>query len=131
MENHTMNDQAVKKSRVVRSDDFTEDSCPVTRAVRVIGGKWKLFIIYHLMNDTRRFGELQRLLPGITQQMLTTQLRELEADGLVHRKVFAQVPPKVEYSLTPVGKALEAVTRHLAEWGDQIPQRSRTNATEG
>ena len=101
------------------------------RAVRVIGGKWKLFIIFHLMNDTRRFGELQRLLPGITQQMLTAQLRELEADGLVHRKVFAQVPPKVEYSLTPVGKALEAVTRHLAEWGDQIPQRSRTNATEG
>ena len=125
-----MDDQTLRKSRVARSAAFTEDSCPVTRAVRVIGGKWKLFIIYHLMDGTRRFGELQRLLPGITQQMLTAQLRELEADGLVHRKVFAQVPPKVEYSLTPVGKALKSVTRHLAEWGDQIPQRSRTNAKE-
>lgn len=102
---------------------FTEDSCSVTRAVRVIGGKWKLFIVYHLMGGTRRFGELQRLIPGITQQMLTAQLRELEADGIVHREVYAQVPPKVEYSLTPVGSSLEAVTSHLAEWGERIPRR--------
>lgn len=102
---------------------FTEESCPVTRAVRVIGGKWKLFIVYQLLDGTRRFGELQRLLPGITQQMLAAQLRELEADGVVHREVYAQVPPKVEYSLTPVGQALEQVTRHLADWGQQIPPR--------
>ncbi|TFL16572.1 winged helix-turn-helix transcriptional regulator [Jannaschia formosa] len=104
---------------------FTEDTCPVTRAVRVIGGKWKLFIVYHLIDGTRRFGELQRLLPGITQQMLTAQLRELEADGLVRRKVYAQVPPKVEYSLTPVGRALEPVTRELATWGEKVSQRAK------
>jgi DNA-binding HxlR family transcriptional regulator len=118
MDNHTMIEQAPAETA-----QFTDDSCPVTRAVRVIGGKWKLFIVYHLMGGTRRFGELQRLTPGITQQMLTGQLRELEADGIVHRKVYAQVPPKVEYSLTPVGRSLEAVTRHLAEWGESIPRR--------
>jgi DNA-binding HxlR family transcriptional regulator len=105
---------------------MTEDSCPVTRAVRVIGGKWKLFIVYQLMSGTRRFGELQRLLPGVTQQMLTAQLRELEADGVVHRKVYAQVPPKVEYSLTTLGRELEALTNQLAEWGQQVPRRPPT-----
>jgi DNA-binding HxlR family transcriptional regulator len=108
---------------------MTEDSCPVTRAVRVIGGKWKLFIVYHLMGGTRRFGELQRLLPGITQQMLTAQLRELEADGVVHRKVYAQVPPKVEYSLTALGRELEALTNRLAEWGQQVPRRLQEQGT--
>lgn len=117
----------MKHADVTADAPFTEDSCSVTRAVRVIGGKWKLFIIYHLMGRTRRFGELQRLLPGITQQMLTAQLRELEADGLVHRKVYAQVPPKVEYSLTPVGKALEPITRALAAWGEQVPQRANAD----
>lgn len=107
-------------------EHFTEQSCPVTRAVGVIGGKWKLFIVYHLMGGTRRFGELQRLLTGITQQMLTAQLRELETDGIVHREVYAQVPPKVEYSLTPLGQSLEAVTSHLAEWGAQIPHRQES-----
>jgi DNA-binding HxlR family transcriptional regulator len=101
----------------------TADACPVTRAVGVIGGKWKLFIIYHLLQGTCRFGALQRRIPAITQQMLTAQLRELEADGLVSRKVYAQVPPKVEYSLTPLGQELEALTRHLAEWGQKLPAR--------
>lgn len=103
----------------------TEDACPVTRAVAVIGGKWKLFIVYHLIGGTRRFGELQRRIPGITQQMLTAQLRELEADGIVTRKVYAQVPPKVEYSLTPLGRELEALTERLADWGSRVPQRGR------
>ena len=103
---------------------LSEDGCAVTKAVRVIGGKWKLFIIYHLMGGTRRFGELQRLLPGVTQQMLTAQLRELEADGLVHRKVYAQVPPKVEYRLTALGRELEELTRQLAAWGERVPQRN-------
>lgn len=98
---------------------MTTESCPVTSAVQVIGGKWKLFIVFHLMSGTKRFGELKRLIPGATQQMMTAQLRELERDGLVDRKVFAQVPPKVEYSLTPLGTALDEVTRHLADWGKQ------------
>jgi DNA-binding HxlR family transcriptional regulator len=107
----------------------SEDACPVTRAVGVIGGKWKLFIVYHLMGGTCRFGELQRRIPGITQQMLTSQLRELEADGIVSRKVYAQVPPKVEYSLTPLGCELEALTDRLADWGQRLPQRGNDLAT--
>lgn len=114
--NHTMaNNQSTEPGA------FTEETCPVTRAVQVIGGKWKLSIVFHLMGGTRRFGELRRLIPGVTQQMLTSQLRELEADGIVHRKVYAEVPPKVEYSLTEVGQELKAVTRHLEKWGETLP----------
>lgn len=102
-------------------EDIFDDACPVTRAMHVLGGKWKLFIVHRLMSGTRRFGELQRLLPGVTQQMLTMQLRELEADGVVHREVYAQVPPKVEYSLTPLGRDLEALVEQLANWGGRLP----------
>jgi DNA-binding HxlR family transcriptional regulator len=104
------------------SNDVFDPSCPVTRAMDVLGGKWKLFIVHALMGGTRRFGEMRRLLPGVTQQMLTAQLRELEADGVISRKVYAQVPPKVEYSLTALGWGLEELVRHLAKWGEQLPQ---------
>jgi DNA-binding HxlR family transcriptional regulator len=99
--------------------------CPVTRALQVIGGKWKLFILFHLMTGTRRFGELRRLIPGVTQQMLTAQLRELEADGLVLRKVHPVVPPHVDYSLTPLGRDLQAVTDALFAWGGRLPDADR------
>jgi DNA-binding HxlR family transcriptional regulator len=98
-------------------------NCPVTRSIRALGGKWKLHIIYHLLQGTMRFNQLHRSIPGVTQQMLTSQLRELEADGIVHREVYAQVPPKVEYSLTPVGSGLRGVTDALVEWGQQLPPR--------
>jgi len=111
----------MEKTAPLESQEFTERSCPVTRAVHVIGGKWKLFIVFHLMDGTRRFGELRRLIPGITQQMLTAQLRELEADGIVDRRVYAEVPPKVEYSLTTVGQGLRSVTQQLFEWGETLP----------
>jgi DNA-binding HxlR family transcriptional regulator len=93
------------------------ERCPVMRAVRALEGKWKLYIIYHLLSGTMRFGELRRAIPGLTQQMLTTQLRELEGDGIVNRKVFPEVPPKVEYSLTPLGLELRTVTEGLTAWG--------------
>lgn len=95
--------------------------CPVNRAMHALGGKWKLHIVYHLMKGTMRFGALQRAVPGVTQQMLTAQLRELEQDGIVSRKVYAQVPPKVEYSLTPLGEDLRPLTDALAEWGQHLP----------
>ena len=95
--------------------------CPVARAVAVLAGKWKLHIVFHLMGGTKRFSELRRAIPGITQQMLTAQLRELESDGIIARVVFPVVPPKVEYSLTALGAKLQAVTDALEVWGLDLP----------
>lgn len=89
----------------------------IETAVAILGGKWKLIILGHLSEGTRRFNEMRRLMPRITQRMLTLQLRELEADGLLTRKVYPQVPPKVEYSLTEQGKTLSPVLAALREWG--------------
>lgn len=91
--------------------------CPVEASLDVIGGRWKGVILYHLMKGKQRFGELSRHLEGITQRVLTLQLRELEADGLVERKVYAEVPPRVEYSLTERGMTLKPVVEALMEWG--------------
>jgi len=82
-----------------------------------VGGKWKYWILYHLLSGTRRFGEMQRLLPEASRQMLTIQLRELEQLGLLHRQVYVQIPPKVEYSLTDLGWSLEPLVRQMETWG--------------
>jgi DNA-binding HxlR family transcriptional regulator len=92
--------------------------CPVEGALGLIDGKWKGVILYHLLKETLRFNEIRRKLPSVTQRMLTLQLRELEADGLVNRTVFAQVPPRVDYSLTARGRSLEPVIGALKAWGD-------------
>ncbi len=91
--------------------------CPVEATMDVIGGKWKVIIIHHLIPKTRRFSELKKLIPQITQRMLTSQLRELESYGVVHRKVYPQVPPKVEYSLTELGLSLKPILEVMHEWG--------------
>ncbi|MFB5092054.1 winged helix-turn-helix transcriptional regulator [Bacillus cereus] len=91
-------------------------SCPVEAMVEVIGGKWKVVILYHLLDGKKRFNELKRLKPNITQRMLTLQLRELEADGIIHREVYREVPPKVEYSLTDLGESLRPVILLMMEW---------------
>ena len=91
----------------------------VTTTLAIIGGKWKILILYHLCAGTQRFNELRRLLPDITQRMLTLQLRELEHDGIVHREVYPQVPPKVEYSLTAFGATLIPVIEVMDAWGKQ------------
>lgn len=98
--------------------------CPVEASLEVIGGKWKGVILYHLLERTYRFNELRRLCSGITQRMLTRQLRELEADGVVSRKVYAEVPPRVEYSLTEYGRTLEPVVRALQAWGMSHMQKT-------
>jgi DNA-binding HxlR family transcriptional regulator len=90
----------------------------------VLGGKWKLHIVFHLMRGTMRFSELRRAIPDVTQQMLTAQLRELESDGIVRRTVYPVVPPKVEYSLTPLGAKLKMVTDALEDWGRGLPALS-------
>ncbi len=91
--------------------------CPVPIVVDMIGGKWKLLILQILIfNGTKRFGELRKEIDGITQTMLTNQLRALEADGLVHREIFAEVPPRVEYSATEAGLALKEVFDAMHNW---------------
>lgn len=92
-------------------------ACPVEAALDVVGGKWKGVILYHLSEETRRFNELKRLIPGVTQRMLTKQLRQLEADQIINRKIYQQIPPKVEYSLTKFGKTLAPVLKELQQWG--------------
>ena len=99
-------------------------TCPVEATLEAIGGRWKVLILHELFNGTRRFGELHRSLHGITQKMLTQQLREMERDGLVHREVYMQVPPKVEYSLTNLGKTLQPVLDAMHLWGSQYLQKS-------
>src|SRR5215831_4990342 len=91
---------------------------PVEVTLSIIGGKWKPLIVFYLLGGTKRFSELRRLLPQATQQMLTMQLRELEQAGILHRQVYAQVPPKVEYSLTELGRSIEAVLRQMCTWGE-------------
>lgn len=91
--------------------------CPVEATLEVVGGKWKGAILYHLLEKPYRFGELKRTMPTISQHMLTKQLRELEADGIVHREVFPQVPPKVEYSVTEVGESLREIVTLMRDWG--------------
>ena len=100
--------------------DFTRrPGCAVEATLDLIDGKWKAVILYHLLNDTVRFNELRRRLSRITQRMLTRQLRELEANGLIHREIYAEVPLRVEYSLTTLGRSLEPVVRMLWTWGNQ------------
>lgn len=91
--------------------------CPVEVTLDVIGGKWKGIILYHLIDGKKRFSEFRRLYPRITQRMLTLQLRELERDGVVHRKSYNEIPPRVEYSLTEFGRTLEPIILLMKEWG--------------
>jgi DNA-binding HxlR family transcriptional regulator len=92
-------------------------NCPVKLTASIIGGKWKPPLLFHLEGGTRRFCELQRLIPGLTKKMLTQHLRELERDGIVHRKVYAEVPPRVEYSLTRHGESLKPILKLMSAWG--------------
>lgn len=98
--------------------DTASDSCPVTYCLSVIGGKWKPVIIFCIVNGVDRFGAMQRAVPGITKQMLTKQLRELEADKLISRKVYAEVPPRVDYTLTDKGRSILPVIAEMKSWGE-------------
>ncbi|MCL6604998.1 MAG: helix-turn-helix transcriptional regulator [Paenibacillus sp.] len=94
--------------------------CPVEFTVNIIGGKWKILILYHLINnDMIRFNQLQKKLSSVTHRTLTRQLRELEEDGMVNRVTFAEVPPRVEYSLSDKGKSLTPILLQMRDWGLQ------------
>ena len=103
--------------------------CPVEATLDLIDGKWKAIILYHLLDGTLRFNELKRRLSRITQRMLTRQLRELEEVGLINRTIFAEMPPRVEYALTPHGRSLEPVIRALWIWGDAYLSRRSQGST--
>ena len=91
--------------------------CGVETTLAVIEGRWKLLILFQLLDGTKRFSALKKQLTGVTQRMLTLHFRELERDGLIHREVYREVPPKVEYSLTAMGRSLEPLLRFMSEWG--------------
>ena len=93
------------------------EKCPAEFTLAMIGGRWKIPIIFHLLAGRKRFSDLSRAITGVTQKMLTQQLREMERNGLVEREVFAQVPPRVEYSLTELGASLEPVVESMCRWG--------------
>ncbi|SDC94351.1 DNA-binding transcriptional regulator, HxlR family [Terribacillus halophilus] len=110
--------------------EIEPEMCKVTDALGILVGKWKPVILLHLLkNGTQRFNELKRSLPGITQKMLTNQLRELEEEDIIERKVYAQVPPKVEYSITDYGRSLEPILHAMHEWGAKhtIHKQSKQN----
>ena len=104
-----------------------EFNCPVGITTGIIGGKWKPLILFYLQAGTQRFGELQKLIPETTKKMLTQRLRDLERDGIIRRKVYAQVPPRVEYSLTRHGQSLRPLLELMAAWGKKHRARYRNN----
>jgi len=108
-----------------QKEEIDFNSCPVTTAIDVIGGKWKVIILYQLRGKTLRFGELKKVIPKITQKMLTQQLRELERDKLVKRHVYAEVPPKVEYTSTNLAIQLNPALDLLCAWGAVFEEAHR------
>ena len=95
------------------------ENCPVTATMGLIGGKWKILILHLICNDINRFGKMGMMLKDISKQMLTTQLRELENDGLIERKIYPEIPPRVEYFLTDRGKSLLPIINMMKEWGNE------------
>ncbi|RST89142.1 ArsR family transcriptional regulator [Vagococcus humatus] len=93
------------------------NGCFVELAIDIVGGKWKGIILYHLLDGPKRFNQLRRLIPTVTQRMLTLQLRELEEDGVISRIQYPEIPPHVEYQYTEFGKTLQPIIQHMQEWG--------------
>jgi DNA-binding HxlR family transcriptional regulator len=114
-----------KDGTMTRRKLDTEGGCPIETTLDVIGGKWKGMVLHRLLTGTTRFNELRRAVPKVTQRMLTRQLRELERDGVIRRQVYAEVPPKVEYSLTEFGLSLRPILMAMNAWGERYHGRAR------
>ena len=100
-------------------------ACPVETTLMLIGDKWKILILRDLLTGTKRFGELKKTIGHVSQKVLTAQLRDMEANGLVHRKVYAEVPPRVEYSLTELGQSLKPITDAMGAWGEKYQAKNQ------
>jgi len=126
-ENNSQSDEISRTTSLVheKKEEVEYKTCPVATAIDVIGGKWKVIILYQLRGKTLRFGELKKAIPKITQKMLTQQLRELEKDKLVKRHVYAEVPPKVEYTPTTLATKLNPALDLLCEWGAVFEEAHR------
>lgn len=103
--------------------------CPVEFAIDMMKGKWKILIIWYLQYRTRRYNELLRLMPRVSKKVMTQQLKELEADGIIRREDFAENPPRVEYYLTPMGEKCIPILQNLYEWGEQLQSQSCTDSS--
>ncbi len=108
-----------------KTKDFNPNGCPVTHCLNKIGGKWKPVILFLIRKDCNRFSMLKRAIPDISKQMLVNQLRELEADGILNRRVYAEVPPRVEYGISDYGKTLLPVIDTMQDWG--LKDMGKTN----
>jgi DNA-binding HxlR family transcriptional regulator len=127
--NTNIDNQEVKNEKIFV---FDEKSCSVTATMKVLGGKWKPILINAIyLTGPARFGELKRSVVGITQSMLTQQLRELEDDGLISRKIYAEIPPRVEYTLTQFGLTLSPILQSMAEWGIKHKLNKESLGREG
>jgi DNA-binding HxlR family transcriptional regulator len=118
--------KAVEPKAARRKNDKKSVACPVESTIAAIGGRWKVLVIHHLLEGTKRFGELTRLLKGVSARTLTRQLRELEDSGIISRRVHQQIPPKVEYSLTQFGLKLKPVLLAMHDWGETYERQQRT-----
>lgn len=114
-----------------RKNDRKTVSCPVETAIAAIGGRWKVLVIHHLIEGPKRFGELSRLLEGISPRTLTRQLRELEESGVIKRKDFREMPPRVEYSLTVLGCDLQPVLQSMHAWGEKVERARLAESKKG
>jgi DNA-binding HxlR family transcriptional regulator len=110
--------------KTTRKNDKKAVSCPVETTIAAIGGRWKVLVIHHLLDGKKRFGELTRLLSGVSARTLTRQLRELEECGVIDRHIHQQIPPKVEYALTPLGRELEPVLYAMHAWGETLESKT-------
>ncbi len=119
MDTNTEN-QFVKNRFLPKNFICSVEQCPVTLTTAIIGGRWKPLIIFMISEGVNRFGKMQRTLPSISKKMLTQELRNLEEHGIIHRKVYAEVPPRVEYSLTAWGEAALPILKAMAAWGNQF-----------
>lgn len=129
MENNTINDgqQLTNEEKI----NFSESNCSMTNTLKIVGGKWKLLLMNCFREECPiRFGKLKSKMQGITQAMLAAQLRELEHDGIISRQVYAESPPRVEYSLTEIGKTLMPVLKVFSDWGENYCAVRKTDATD-